>query len=76
MPRITPVHWKKFEKFLFYIGCVFVRERGDHRVYDREGLSRPIVVPRMTELPVFIIQNDLRTLGVSHQQYLEILKRV
>jgi len=45
MPRITPISWKKFEKFLFFIGCKLVREKGDHRIYARDGLSRPIVLP-------------------------------
>lgn len=76
MPRITPISWQKFEKFLLYVGCEFVREKGDHRLYDREGLLRPIVIPRLKELPVFIIQNNLRNLKVSHDQYLEIMERL
>ncbi len=76
MPRITPIHWKKFEKFLAFVGCVFERERGDHRIYIRDGLKRPIVIPRDTALPVFIIRNNLRVLGISPEDYLEILKRL
>jgi len=76
MPKLTPVHWKKFERFLFYVGCNFVREKGDHRVYWRDGLNRPIIVPRDTQLPVFIIRNNLRTLGLSVEDYLEVLKRL
>ena len=26
-------------------GWTFVRIRGDHRIYDKEGAKRPIVVP-------------------------------
>ena len=76
MPRITPIHWKKFEKFLFVAGCVFKREKGDHRIYWRVGLSRPIVLPRDSELPVFVIQYNLRLLGMSKDQYLEILENI
>jgi len=28
MADITPVSWKKFEKFILFIGCVLVRKRG------------------------------------------------
>ncbi len=76
MPRVTPVHWKRFEKFLLYVGCTFVREKGDHRIYARDGLSRPVVVPRDTQLPIFIIRNNLRVLGISTDDYLQILERL
>jgi len=61
---------------LFHVGCRFVREKGDHRVYWREDLYRPVVIPRDTQLPVFIIRNNLRVLGVSVDQYLEILESI
>jgi len=76
MPRITPINWKKFEKFLLFVGCIFERERGDHRVYTREDLKRPVVIPRENQLPIFIIRNNLRGLNISPEEYLEILKRV
>jgi len=76
MARLTPIHWKKFEKFLFYIGCYFEREKGDHRIYWRENLKRPVVIPRDTQLPVFIIRNNLRILNINPEEYLEILKRI
>lgn len=76
MAHLTPIHWKKFEKFLFFIGCSFDREKGDHRIYWRENLKRPVVIPREEELPVFIIRNNLRILGVSPEEYLDILDRI
>ena len=76
MPRITPVHWKKFEKFVLFVGCRFERQRGDHRIYSRVGLNRPVVIPEDSELPVFIIRNNLRTLDISPKEYLEILKQL
>ena len=74
MAHLTPIHWKKFEKFLLFVGCRFVREKGDHRIYWRNGLLRPVVVPRDTNLPVFIIRNNLRVLSISPQEYLKILE--
>lgn len=76
MAHLAPIHWKKFEKFLVYIGCHFEREKGDHRIYWREGLKRPVVIPRDTQLPVFVIRNNLRILNISPEEYLEILKRI
>jgi predicted RNA binding protein YcfA (HicA-like mRNA interferase family) len=76
MAHITPISWKEFEKFLFYIGCIFKREKGDHRIYWREGLNRPIVIPQEKELPVFIIRNNLRILNITPEEYIEILNRI
>lgn len=76
MPKVVPIHWKTFEKFLFSVGCELVRERGDHRVYSRAGLKRPVVIPRDTQLPVFIIRNNLRILGISSSDYLKILEEL
>lgn len=76
MPRLNPVSWKKFEKFLLFAGCVFIREHGDHRIYIRADLKRPVVIVKEKSLPVFIIRNNLRILGISTKEYLEILKNI
>ena len=73
MEKIGSIHWKIFEKFLFHVGCKFKREKGDHRIYWKQGLKRPIVIPRDTALPPMIILNNLRTLGISRKKYLEFL---
>lgn len=76
MPSITPIDWKEFEKFLLFIGCKFKRQKGDHRIYWRTDLKRPVILPTYKSLPVFIIRNNLRTLKISHDEYLEILKKI
>lgn len=76
MSRLVPVHWKKFEKFVLYVGCHFERQSGDHLIYWRSDLKRPVVFPKDREIPVFIIRNNLRTLGISFEEYLEIIKRL
>jgi predicted RNA binding protein YcfA (HicA-like mRNA interferase family) len=76
MSQLTPVHWKKFEKFVLYVGCHFERQKGDHRIYWRSGLKRPVVFPADKEVPVFIIRNNLRTLGINVKEYLEIMEKL
>ncbi|HBE90870.1 MAG: hypothetical protein A3G57_03175 [Candidatus Andersenbacteria bacterium RIFCSPLOWO2_12_FULL_45_8] len=76
MSKITPIAWKKFDRFLLYIGCTFERQKASHRIYSKPGLSRPIVVPAYKSLPVFIIKNNLRVLGISQKQYLEIINHL
>ncbi len=76
MPRITPISWKKFEKFILYVGCIFDRQKGDHLIYKRSDLKRPVVFPKDKEVQVFIIRNNLRVLSINHEEYLEILKQL
>ncbi len=76
MPKLVPIHWKKFDKFLKYMGCTFEREEGDHRIYWRDDLTRPIVVVKETAIPKFIIRSNLRTLGMSTTEYLRILEQL
>lgn len=76
MPHLAPIDWKEFEKFLLYVGCTFQRQKGSHRIYWRIGLNRPIVLPTYSKLPVFIIRNNLRTLNMTIEQYLEILSKI
>lgn len=70
------INWKTFEKFLFFIGCEFKREKGDHRIYWRDGIKRPIVIPRDKELSQFIIRNNLKILEITYKQFLEIKKQL
>jgi predicted RNA binding protein YcfA (HicA-like mRNA interferase family) len=73
MSRIIPIHYRKLVRVLESEGFVFVRERGDHMIFTKDGLLRPIVVPRYDALPVFIIKNVLRTAQISRERYLELL---
>lgn len=73
MARIHSISSEEFERVLKQLGCHFSRQRGSHRIYWRDDLKRPIVVPVCDDLPTFIIKNNLRLLGVTHDRYLEIL---
>lgn len=76
MSRLSPVHYKKFDQFLKYIGCEFVRQKGDHRIYRRADLKRPIVIPADKDIPIFVIRNNLRLLGIRPDEYLKILNEL
>ena len=76
MAALRPIPFAKFEKFLKAVGCRFVRERGDHRVWDREGLIRPVIVRAKKDLPIMEIKSNLRTLGMSTEEYLAILEKL
>lgn len=76
MSPLGPVKRKKFEKFLIFVGCKFKRQKGDHLIYDRADLKRPVVFPADKEIPVFIVRNNLRTLNIEVEEFLKILRQL
>ena len=76
MPKLSPIHWRQLEKIVIASGCHFVSQEGSHRKYDRAGLSRPVVIPTYKEVPVFIIRENLLTLGLSRDEYFRLLHTV
>lgn len=75
MPRIVPIPYQKLVRILEMERCTFVREKGDHMIFSRPGILRPLVVPRYDALPVFIVKNVLRTAQISRERYFELLER-
>jgi predicted RNA binding protein YcfA (HicA-like mRNA interferase family) len=57
-------------------GFKCVRIEGDHFVYVKSGSPRPVVIPDWDEVPVFIIKNNLRTAGLSRDDYFTLLDQV
>ena len=76
MPRLTPVHWRKLLKVLELDGAVVVGQTGDHIELKKVGATRRLVVPKYREIPVFIIENNLKTAGISRQRYFELLRKI
>ncbi|MFH1734172.1 MAG: type II toxin-antitoxin system HicA family toxin [bacterium] len=57
-------------------GFSCVRIEGDHYVYTKDGVARPIVIPDWREIPVFIIKNNLRSANISREEYFTLLAEV
>ena len=75
MPRITPLPYQRLCRVFELAGFVLVRQEGDHRVYTKPGISRPIIIPCYRAVPVFIILNNLRTTGLSRDEYFALLEQ-
>jgi len=74
MPRLAPLHFRKLVKVFERFGYALDRQEGDHLVYVKEGATRPVVIPMYSEVPVFIILNNLRSAKISRAEYLRLLK--
>jgi len=57
-------------------GCVYVRTQGDDFIYHYPGAKRPVVIPKYKGVPIFIIRNNMKVIGMSVEEYISILERV
>jgi len=73
MPRISPISAQKLRRVFEKAGFSCVRIEGDHYVYTKVGVARPIVIPDWQEVPVFIIKNNLRSANISREEYFAFL---
>lgn len=76
MPRLTPIHYRKLAKVFEKKGFRYVRTHGDHLIYEKEGIIRPVVIPAYREIPEFIILKNLKTAGISRKEYLALLQTI
>jgi predicted RNA binding protein YcfA (HicA-like mRNA interferase family) len=76
MPRLTPQSWKVLEAVFLRDGFVFARQSSSHRVYEKSGVLRPLIIPQYEEIDIDIIKGLLRTAGLSRARYFELLKKI
>jgi len=73
MPRIVPVPARKLRRVFELAGFTCTRTEGDHAVFTKDGVKRPIVIPEWDPVPVFIIKNNLKSAGISREEYFSLL---
>lgn len=76
MPRITPVDYKTLLKIFQMYGCIYKHKRGSHHILTYTGARRAVVIPEYDEIDIEIIKNNMRTVGMTRERYLELLNKV
>jgi predicted RNA binding protein YcfA (HicA-like mRNA interferase family) len=76
MTKIYPTDWKTQVKVFELHGCGYKRKRGSHHVLTFPGAKRAVVIPEYDEVDVDIIKNNMRTVGMSREEYFALLERV
>ena len=71
--RISPTNWQIQVKIFEKYGCIFVRQKGDHLIFHHENAKRAVVIPKYDEIPVTIIRNNMKTVGMTREEYFSIL---
>jgi len=75
MPKLSPISYRELVKVFEADGFQCVRIEGDHMVFTKPGIIRPVVIPKYSAVPVFVIKNNLRTAGMSRDRYFELLNK-
>jgi hypothetical protein len=76
MPSVRSTTWQVQVKVFEAFGCRHIRTQGDHLVYHFPGAVRPVVIPKYKEVPVFIIMNNMKIVGMSRGEYFQILEKI
>ena len=76
MPKINPTSWKTQVKVFEKFGCSFVRQKGDHLIFTHPEARRPVIIPKYNEITVTIIRTNMRTVGMSREEYFKILNEL
>lgn len=72
--KLSNVSLADYRTFLKKAGCKLTRTNGGHEHWTKKDLNRPITVQTHVDpVPEFIIRNALRTLGLTKQDFFEIL---
>jgi len=76
MPRIIPISWKILIRVFELYGCTYKRKKGSHHILLFPGAKRAVVIPEYDEIDVEIIKNNMRTVGMTREEYFDLLKEV
>ena len=73
MAKISATDWKTQIKIFEAYGCKFQRKKGSHHVLTYSGAKRAVVIPEYDEVNLDIIRNNMRTVGMSREDYFRLL---
>jgi hypothetical protein len=74
MQKLSNVPLRDYRDFLKKTGCKYQRTEGGHELWGRNDLKRSIQFQTHVDpVPEFVIKNGLRTLGLTKQDFFNIL---
>ena len=76
MARLIPTDWKTQLKIFEAYGCKYKRKKGSHHVLIYPGAKRAVVIPEYDEVDIDIVKNNMRTVGMSRDDYFRLLEGV
>ena len=74
--KIKPTNWQTQVKIFEKYGCILVRQKGDHLIFHHENARRAVVIPKYDEIPVTVIRNNMKTIGMTREEYFYLLRGI
>lgn len=74
--KLKPTDWQTQAAIFTELGFVLERQKGSHLCYVKDGVRRPVIIPKYPEVGLDIIKRNMKTAGVTRREYLAILKRL
>lgn len=76
MKKLSNVKISDLRISLKALGLEKIRTKGGHEMWSKDGMVRPIVFQSHIEpVPEFILKNIMRTLGITKEEYLNVLNK-
>ncbi len=74
MPQITPTDYQKLIKIFEAGGCQYVRTVDKQVVEHYPGAMRPVVIPKYHNVPVSVIRNNMKVIGMSRETFFKLME--
>ncbi len=75
MGSLSNVSIAQFRAVLAALGLDCVRTKGGHEAWMKPGMLRPVIIQtHVNPIPEFIIRSNLRSLGISREEFMRLLK--
>lgn len=74
--KIKPTDWKTQVKLFEKYGCILVRQKSDLMIFHHKNAKRAVVIPKYDEIPVTVILNNMKTVGMTREEYLSIMESI
>jgi predicted RNA binding protein YcfA (HicA-like mRNA interferase family) len=72
---VNNIRLKLFRKFLQSVGCEMNRIKGGHEIWTHPDASRPIIIQsHIDPIPAFIVLNNLKTLGITKEDFFKAIE--
>ncbi len=74
MGALSNVSIAQFRAVLTMLGLRCVRTKGGHEAWQKEGMLRPVIFQTHVDpVPEFIIRSNIRTLGITREEFIRLL---
>lgn len=76
MGQFSNISGARFRRILQALGLSYVQTKGGHEMWFKEGMLRNAVFQTHEEpVPEDIVKNNMRTIGVSKEEFEAVMKR-